>query len=128
MRNNPYQAYKQQSIMTMTPADMLTALYDGLLKQFTLAIKAIEEKDYSGANTSLQKGQKILRHLQTTLDDSIDISKDLNSLYDFFIYVSIQCNMKKEIGELPTVITMIEELRNTYIQADKKLRSGEKVG
>ncbi len=128
MRNNPYQAYKQQSIMTMTPADMLTALYDGLIKEFSLAVKGIEEKDFSAVNTHSQKSQKILRHLQNTLDMSIPISAELNSLYDYFLHVSIQSNVKKEIGDLPVVITMINDLRNTYIQADKKLRNGEKVG
>ena len=32
MKNNPYQSYKQQSVMTMTQGDMLTLLYDGVLK------------------------------------------------------------------------------------------------
>ena len=32
MLQNRYQAYKQQSMLTMTQGEMLTAVYDGLLK------------------------------------------------------------------------------------------------
>ena len=49
MVNNPYQQYsqqyKQQSVMSMTAVEMLTALYDAAMKDFELAKIANEKND-----------------------------------------------------------------------------------
>ena len=124
MANNPYQAYKQQSYMTMTQGDMLTALYDGLIKEIAKAQILFQTKDYMGINTRLQKAQSIVLHLQKTLDYKYEISNSLNSLYDYFLHVLVQANIKKDPSSLDELIGLITELRNTYIQADKQLRSG----
>lgn len=125
MKNNPYMAYKEQSFKTMTPCDMLTALYDGILKELSGAKIAYEKKDYTLVNKKLQKSQLILKHLQRTLDFKYPISNNLNSLYDYFLHNIVQSNMKKDPALLDDVITMIGELRSTYIEADKKNRSNQ---
>lgn len=106
--------------MTMTPSDMLIALYDGLLKELAFANEAFKTADYVAINHHLQKSQAILRHLQSSLDFQYDISNSLNSLYDYFLRVTIQANIKKSPEELEDIIQMIGELRDTYVQADKK--------
>ncbi len=126
MVGNPYQEYKQQSIMTMTSGDMLVAHYDGIIKELGLSQKAIEEKNIAEANKHLQKSQKMLYYLQNTLNDNVEMSKDLNALYDYFIHVTLQANAKKEVGEIPAVIKMVNDLRNSFAKADKDLRSGGK--
>lgn len=77
---NPYQTYKQQSVMTMTPADMLTMLYDGLIKDLNLAKVAFEARDIVGINTNLQKSQKIVDYLKNSLDFRYEISNNLFAL------------------------------------------------
>ncbi len=124
MKNN-YQVYKQQSVMTMTPCDMLIKVYDGLIKELTQAKSAFDSKNNEEINKHLQKSQLILKHLQNTLDNSVEISHNLNTLYDYFLSVVLNANVKKEIGALEDVTQMITELRDTYVQADKKLRAGE---
>jgi len=37
MVQNPYQKYQQQSVMTMTPGEMLLKLYDGTITQLNAA-------------------------------------------------------------------------------------------
>ena len=122
MKNNPYQSYKQQSVMTMTQGDMLTLLYDGVLKELAFAQAAFLKQDNAEINRALQKAQKILGHLQRTLDDHYDISKNLAALYDYFIHVVVQANVKKDVSALDEVVTMISELRNTFKEADRKSR------
>ena len=128
MKKNPYQSYKQQSILTMTPSEMLTALYDGLLKELARAQNGFAAKDYSQVNQSLQKVQLILRHLQNTLDFQYEISNNLYALYDYFLHTALQANLKKDPTELDSIIEMIHELRDTYIQADKKSRLAKAIG
>ena len=124
MANNPYQAYKQQSYMTMTQGDMLTALYDGLVKEIAKAQVAFKTNNLMEINFRLQKAQSIVLHLQKTLDHKYEISKNLNSLYDYFLHILVQANIKKDPSSLDELIGLVNELRSTYIQADKQLRSG----
>ena len=127
MVNNPYQQYsqqyKQQSVMSMTAVEMLTALYDAAMKDFELAKIANEKNDIQGVNKNLQKVQAIFRYLRANLDFKYDISKNLDQLYEYFLNVAIQANIKKDFSQVDEVITMIKELRDTYVQADKIARS-----
>ena len=127
MVNNSYQQYsqqyKQQSVMSMTDAEMITALYDSAMKDFELAKIANSKNDISGVNKNLQKVQAIFRYLRGNLDFKYDISKNLDQLYEYFLNVAIQANIKKDFNEVDDVIAMIKELRDTYVQADKIART-----
>ena len=46
---NPYQKYQQQSVMTMTPGEMLLKLYDEVITQLNAVRQFNVEKDYQGA-------------------------------------------------------------------------------
>jgi flagellar protein FliS len=122
MMKQTYQTYKQQSVMTMTSAEMLTMLYDGVLKELYLVRKAFEAKDYAEINRSLQKIQRILNHLKSSLDLNFDIAKNLMSLYDYCSWIVTQANLKKDPARLDEVAEMIGELKESYIQADRKVR------
>lgn len=128
MNHNPYQAYKQQSVMTMTAGEMLTAVYDGLLKELTVAQAAFASKDMAAINQHLQKAQRILHYLINSLDRQYEISGQLSALYDYFLHVVVQANIKKDPANLESVMAMVRELRETYIQADRKLRAADAVG
>lgn len=58
MALNPYQKYQQQSVMTMTPGEMLTRLFDELIKQLSAFKEYNSQKDYAQANDALQRAQR----------------------------------------------------------------------
>ena len=120
---NPYQQYQRQSVMTMTQGEMLTKLYDEVIKQMSGAKICLTEKDLSGVNNALQKAQRILFYLKSTLDFKYEISGNLDALYDFFIERIVQANLKKDAAILDEIIPMIEDLRDTFVQADSNARS-----
>lgn len=120
---NPYQQYQKQSVMTMTQGEMLTKLYDEVIKQMSGAKICLTEKDLSGVNSALQKAQRVLFYLKSTLDFKYEISGNLDALYDFFIERIVQANMKKDAAILDEIIPMITELRDTFVQADRNVRS-----
>lgn len=122
MAINPYEQYKKQSVMTMTQGEMLTKLYEEIIKQLNVALLFIEEKNISKSNQALQKSQRILNYLKATLDHKYQISKSLDSLYDFFIQQIVLANIKKETKPIQDILPMIEELRDTFIQADRLAR------
>ena len=119
-----YQSYREQSVMTMTTVEMLTLLYDGILKEVSLVKKAFgaEPRDYSAINNRLQKVHIILNHLKYNLDMKYDVAKNLFSLYDYFSWIVIQANTKKDPSRLDEIIDMVGELKESYKQADKKVR------
>ena len=65
---NPYEKYRQQSVMTMTQGDMISLLYSELGDRLGKGLICLENKDYEGCNTAFKKAQEILTHLTATLD------------------------------------------------------------
>lgn len=118
---NPYQKYQQQSIMTMTPGELLLKLYDEVIKQLRYSIDALGQKQYERANTSLQKAERIINHLNQTLAMEYEIAKNLESLYDFFDYKIKQANIHKDPSHLEEILPMLSELRDAFAQADKQV-------
>ena len=57
---NPYQKYQQQSVMTMTPGEMLLKLYDEVITQLNAVRQFNVEKDYQGANASLKDRKSVV--------------------------------------------------------------------
>ena len=123
MLQNRYQAYKQQSVMTMTQGEILNTLYDGLLKALYTGQKALESRDYALANQEFIRAQKILNYLKATLNHKYDIANNLEMLYNFFLQEIIKVNVKKSEQNLSVVIEMITQLRDAFVQADKNTRN-----
>ena len=123
MLQNKYQAYKQQSVMTMTQGEMLNTLYDGLLKALYAAKGGLETRDYTVANRELIRAQKILNYLKTTLNHQYEIANNLEMLYNFFLQQIVQANVRKSSEDMDDVIEMVTQLRDAFVQADKNVRS-----
>ena len=120
MQTNPYQTYKQQSVLTMTPAEMLLKLYDETIKQLSAAEIYIGEKNILKSNDALQRAQKILNYLKATLNFEYDISNNLSALYDYFVRLIVQANVQKSSEPIREVLPMVQELRDTFAQAAKQ--------
>ena len=121
---NPYQKYQQQSVMTMTQGEMLTKLYNEIIKQFSGAAMYMREPEpnITEINRALQKGQRILNHLRATLDHQYKILAELDAFYDYFIRQAVQANLKKDPKLIEEVIPLVTELRDAFIQADRNAR------
>lgn len=52
---NPYEKYRQQSVMTMTQGDMIFLLYSELGDRLGKGLICLENKDYEGCNTAFKK-------------------------------------------------------------------------
>ena len=122
MTNNPYAAYKQQSVMTMTPGQMLIAVFDELIKQINIAILSFEKNDYSEINRSLLKSQRILTELRSTLNFDYEISKNLDDIYNFLNRAIMNANIKKDPSDLKDVLEIVTGLRDAFSTAEKSTR------
>ena len=119
MVNNGYNQYKENSVYTATPEELTLMLYNGLVKFIMLAQSAIDEKNIERANNSIIRAQDIVREFRVTLDMKYEVSKHLDSIYDYMYRRLIQANIKKDKDILEEVLAMAKDLRDTWTQAMK---------
>lgn len=122
--SNPYKQYKEQSIMTMTPGELIIVLYEECIKTLNLAIYYIDEKkDMDEAEKAIKKVQRIIHYLDGILDHKYEIAGNLHMLYDYFIRTLVQSNIRKRSEVLKPLVPMIEELKSAFQQAERKVHT-----
>ncbi|WP_075619447.1 flagellar export chaperone FliS [Paenisporosarcina indica] len=113
---NPYQTYQQNSAMTASPQELTLMLYNGSLKFIRLARKAMIENNFEVKNTNMIKAQAIVQELRITLNQDIEISKNLEQLYEYIYSRLIEANTKNDLEILEEAEGYIIELRDTWKQ------------
>lgn len=120
MNNNPYQKFMQTSVSTMTPVQLLVALYDKSEQELKKAIYYIDHKDIANANNALIKVQDIVAMLDGSLKMKYDISDNLAALYTFINEKLMEANIKKDADIVREIIPFFTELRDTFAEVGKK--------
>lgn len=119
---NPYEAYQQNSVMTASPGELTLMLYNGCLKFIKQGKVAIESNDSQKKNVNLQKAQKIIMELMTTLNMEIELSQQLLPLYDYVNRRLIEANIKQSVEILDEIEGMISGIRDSWNQAVQMTR------
>ncbi len=127
MDSKGFQLYKEQSVNTMTPGELLLLLYDELVKHLTRAEIALSKEDYPVLEASVEKSLQIIRYLDATLDTKYEISAQLTKLYDYFCYELNRVNFGHNKTELERIKKMVMELRDSFRTADKNSAGSEKI-
>ncbi|SFG24638.1 flagellar export chaperone FliS [Oribacterium sp. WCC10] len=111
-----YGKYKEDTIFSMSPVELLILLYDECMKDLRKADMALEDGDITAFEDYIAKTVKIIRYLINTLDMSIPISRDLRRLYDYIIYdlSKVKASGKSLKGEIPKLVEIIEDLRDGF--------------
>lgn len=120
--NQPYQAYRENAVNTATGPELTLMLYNGCIKFMKQAEKSLEAKDFSAKNEQLQKAQKIIQELMITLDQDIDVSKQLLPLYEYIHHLLTQTNIHNNSEQLHEALELVIELRDTWVEAIKITR------
>lgn len=114
-----YRQYREQSLTTMTPGELLMVVYDELVKRLTLAELSLNKQDYPTFEAAVDRAVEIVRYLDRTLDRSYPISGQLTRLYDFMCYDLSRVKSGRNRTELERVKQMACELRESFRTADK---------
>ena len=114
--NNAFSAYKKQSVTTLTPGDIVVRLYMEAERQLNRASYYIPLKNYEEANKALIKAQDVVNALRSSLDMKIPISKNLDSLYEYFNREIVEANVKKDKAKVDALIPMLAELREAFAE------------
>lgn len=119
MAINGYQHYKEQTVNTMTPGEMLNLLYDELLKRLTRSELALENKDYELFEQSIQRSMDIVTYLKDTLNFQYEISNELKRLYDFFLYELVRIKAGRNSVVIGEIRPLIMDLRDSFREAQR---------
>ena len=114
-----YQQYKQQSINSMTPGEVLLLLYDELVKRSTLASIAWDKQDWPTFEAALDRCTDIVNYLDETLDRQYPISRDLSRMYDYFTYELGRVKIGRNKKELERLRPMLADMRDTFRAAER---------
>jgi len=125
---NPYANYQQNAIMSAGPEELTTMLYNRLVKDLKLAREAINKRDNQLSHNSLIHAQEIINHLMSTLDTTLEVGWNLNLMYDYMNRRLVEANAKKDMEILEEITGFAEEIRDTWVQAVKLVKTGAAVG
>ena len=114
-----YQQYKQQSVNSMTPGELLLLLYDELVKRATMASIALDKADYPTFEAAVDRCSDIINYLDETLDRQYPISHDLSRLYEYFTYQLGRIKIGRNKKELEQLRPMLAELRDAFHTAER---------
>jgi flagellar protein FliS len=109
--------YRENSLKTATPAQLLIMLYEGAIRFCKISIEAINKQDLETAHRNLIKVQDIISEFIITLDKKAPMADALLRLYDYFIFRLTEANVKKDIAPIEEVLAHLVELKQTWIQA-----------
>lgn len=115
-------AYKNQQIMTAPPEELTLMLYNGAIRFVKESIIALQQGDLNKSHNANVKAQDIVREFMCTLDMQYEISKNYMLLYDFIFRQLVEGNVKKDQEKLENAKELMEELRDTWVQAIKQVK------
>ena len=122
-KQSKHDKYLKKKVMSAKPEELTFMLYQGLVK-FLKQAKLFMEKGnnfYDKVNNSIQRSMAIIAELRSTLDMDIEVSENLDSMYEYMGRRLFDANVEKDTEILDEVIDLAEELRDTWKEAMTKV-------
>jgi flagellar protein FliS len=116
--------YNRDSVMSASPARLLTMLYDRLLLDLQRAETAQVASTWDTASTHLLHAQEIVAHLMATLKPELwDGGPGLLALYQFVTKSLQGANIYRDVQRTRECIALLEPLRQAWHQAAAEVAS-----
>lgn len=123
--------YRNQQILTASPAELTLMLYNGAIKFTSEAIKYMQAKDYENANINCVKAQNIISEFRVTLKMEYDFSKEWMMVYNYIYTRLVDGNMKSDVAQLEEAKSLITEYRDMWreiMKIDRESKAPETAG
>jgi len=121
-RERALSTYKQMSIETAAPAELVLMLYNRALRTMEEATGYLERKDMEGSNRSLQKAQDIVDELRFSLNVSAggQLARDLAAVYDYVGSRLLMANIRKDASLVSEAAKVLTEIRDGWAEVVEK--------
>lgn len=128
MDRRGYQQYKQQSVESMTPGELLLLLYDELVKRATMASIALDRGEFDAFEAAVDRCIDIVNYLDETLDRQYPISQDLSRMYEYFTYQLGRIKIGRNKKELEQLRPLLVDMRDAFHVAEKNSSAQQRKG
>jgi flagellar protein FliS len=120
--------YQSTQISTATKEQLLLITYDIGIRSCRIAETALDTEDnktpdFDLAHREILRAQEVIRELMVTLNTEKggEMAQNLMRLYDYMYQQLVEANIKKDPKNIHTVMTMLEDLKETWEEALMKL-------
>ncbi|TAH69450.1 MAG: flagellar export chaperone FliS [Anaerolineaceae bacterium] len=114
MAVNAAAVYKDNRILTASPAELTLMLYEGAIKFCNIAIMSIEKNDIEKANLNIIKAERIITELRSTLDFKYPSAIQFELVYDYIFRRLIEGNIMKDKDIVEEALDYIRQMRDTW--------------
>lgn len=118
---NPYarpQAYRESSVLTASPEQLVVMLYDGALRFLRQTQAAYGEGAYKHGGERMQRAEAIVDELLATLnmDAGGEVAVRLQAIYVFCKRQLIEARVERSSEKVGSVIKLLTDLRDAWAQ------------
>jgi flagellar protein FliS len=117
---NPYarpNAYRENSILTASPEQLVVMLYDGAGRFLRQAEGSMIDGSWLQASEKLSRAEAIIDELLATLDmDAGEVADRLQSIYVFCKTRLIEARIERDAVRVDQVARLLGELREAWSQ------------
>ena len=111
------QAYRESAVLTAPPERLVVMLYDGARRFLQQAATAMRDGDVPTAHERLRRAERIVEHLDATLDLSQgEISERLEGVYAFCLRLMGEARLQRDASRLDTVGGLLGGLREAWAE------------
>jgi len=125
MKKGYTQAYMENHFTSMSPGQIVLALYDGAISAMDHAVEAFNDGDFARRGTAITKAVDILGELQVALNmtegPQQPLAVSLDALYHYIIHELTISNMKDDPSSIPECKRLISEIRDAWAQMLKSM-------
>lgn len=111
----------QSGVESASATQLITMLLDGALERVARARGHMERGELAEQGELIGKVIDIVASLDSYLDHDKggEVSKTLESLYDYIVRQLYQANRKKDVSVLEEVATLLSEVRAGWVESSK---------
>lgn len=114
------QAYRQNAVLSASPAQLVVELYDGARRFLRQGAEAMGTRQIELAHNKLRRAELIIDHLDGVIDDEQgEISQRLHAIYAFCLGHLNEARMTLDRGKVDEVVGILSELREAWQEAAK---------
>ncbi len=112
--------YASDAAATVSPARLLTMLYDRAVNDLAAAEEAIRRKDFATTGERIGRAQEILLELHSTLDTTVwPEGEALGRLYVWIVGELMQARLKQSPERVGQCRELLEPLRQAWHEASR---------
>lgn len=107
--------YLVERVMTASPAELTSMLFDACTGAIKSAIRLQEAGDHLAATPRLLKAQDIVLELRTTLNhEAGELSRSLDALYTYVWTQLVQAGIKRDTAAARTALDVMEPIQQAW--------------